>query len=151
MSEDLVFRRKLEEAPVPETPTAPRELVNDDITGATKAAEESDEPRERVNALENWELQHGKYGVDALGVKEVIGEFPYKMQFGALDSYIKGEIADRGWEPSPKTYQKILEELEGETGTEDMEVLDKMKKLFEYVKVVKKYKELKKKKESFGL
>ncbi len=148
----LVFREKLE---IPEDATAAEMeqiiLQNDDIQGATKASEESDEPKERPNALSNWELEHGKYGVELFGIKEVIKEFPYGMQFGAIDNWIKAEIAERGLEPSPKAYQRLLEELESETGTEDIDVYDKMKKLSEYIKVIKKYREIKKKKESFGL
>lgn len=148
----LVFREKLE---IPEDATAAEMeeiiLQNDDIQGATKASEESDEPKERPNALSNWELQNGRYGVELFGIKEVVGEFPYKMQFGAIDNWIKAEIAERGLEPSPKAYQRLLEELESETGTEDIDVYEKMKKLSEYIKVIKKYREIKKKKESFGL
>lgn len=152
-SDGVVFREKLE---IPEEATAAEMeeiiLKNDDVHGATKASEESDEPKERPNALSNWELQNGvKYGVELFGLKEVIKEFPYGMQFGAIDNWIKAEISERGLEPSPKAYQRILEELEGETGTKDIDTFDKMKKLSEYIKVIKKYREIKKKKESFGL
>ena len=152
MPDDLVFRHKIEEAPpAPETPTAPKELVSDDISGATKATEPSDEPTQPVNALENWETSNGiKYGVELLGLKEVIGEFSFKMQFGTLDKYIREEIGERGWEPNPKHYQDILAELENETGTVDVETYAKLKKISEYIKVVRKYRELKKKKEAFG-
>lgn len=147
---DTVFREKLE---IPEEATADEMeqiiLENDDVRGATKASEESDEPKERKNALENWELQHGKYGVELFGIKEVVGEFPYKMQFGALDNYIKAEMKEKGLEPSPKTYMKILAELEAETGTQDAETLTKMKKLYDYVQIVKKFNEIKRKKEMF--
>lgn len=147
---DTVFREKLE---IPEDATSSEMeqiiLENDDVQGATKAKEESDEPVERKNALENWEMEHGKYGVELFGIKEVVGEFPYKMQFGALDNYIKAEIKEKGLEPSPKTYMKILAELEAETGTRDTETLTKMKKLYDYVQIVKKFNEIKRKKEMF--
>lgn len=147
---DTVFREKLDDS---ESQTAAEMekviLENDDVQGATKAKEESDEPVERKNALENWEMEHGKYGIELFGIKEVVGEFPYKMQFGALDNYIKAEIKEKGLEPSPKTYMKILAELEAETGTQDAETLTKMKKLYDYVQIVKKFNEIKKKKEMF--
>lgn len=151
MPSDLVFREKIVETPEPvqEAPK-PVELKSDDVTGATKASEESDEPKERRNALDDWETSNGvKYGVELFGLKEVIREFPYGMQFGAIDNYIREEIGERGLEPSPKVYQDILAELEGETGTEDVETFTKLKKLSEYLKVVKKFKEIKKKKEAF--
>lgn len=151
MPNDTVFREKLK---IPEEATASEMeeiiLQNDDVQGATKASEESDEPKPvRESALERWEIEHGKYGVELFGIKEVIGEFPYKMQFGALDNYIKSELKERGIEPSTKTYQDILAELEEETGTKDTEVLTKMKKLFEYIQILKKFSDLKKKKETF--
>lgn len=151
MSNDLTFRTKqIEEAPQPEAPL--KELENDDVTGATKSFEETDEPpRERESELERWEGEHGKYGLELMGIKEVANEWPYKMQFGGIDKYIREEITERGWEPSPKHYQDILAELEEETGTKEIEYLDKMKKLFEYIQVLKKFKDIKKKKEQFRL
>lgn len=126
------------------------ELKSDDVAGAQKASEETDEPQPvRESALERWEMEHGKYGVELFGIKEVVGEFPYKMQFGGLDNYIKSELAERGLEPTQKAYQDILAELEEETGTKGVEVLTKMKKLFEYVQILKKFRDLKKKKEAF--
>lgn len=126
------------------------ELKSDDVTGATKASEETDEPKPvRESALERWETENGKYGVELFGIKEVVKEFPYGMQFGALDNYIKNELKERGLDPSQKAYQDILAELEEETGTKGAEVLSKMKKLFDYIQIVKKYNEIRKKKESF--
>lgn len=155
MPNDTVFREKIETPNEPEETAAQMEarlveLKSDDVTGAQKASEETDEPKPvRESALERWETEHGKYGVELFGIKEVMGEFPYKMQFGALDNYIKSELKERGIEPSTKTYQDILAELEDETGTKDAEVLTKMKKLFEYIKIVRKFNEIKKKKEMF--
>lgn len=150
MPDSTVFREKLE---IPEEATASEMeeiiLQNDDVQGATKVSEESDEPKERKNALDDWELEHGKYGVELFGIKEIVKEFPYGMQFGAIDGYIKAEIKEKGLEPSPKTYMKILAELEEETGTKDVEEITKMKKLFEYIKIVRKFNDLKKKKEAF--
>lgn len=148
---DTVFREKLE---IPEDATASEMeqiiLQNDDVQGATKASEESDEPKPvRESALERWEMEHGKYGVELFGIKEIVKEFPYGMQFGAIDGYIKAEIKEKGLEPSPKAYMKILAELEEETGTKDVEEITKMKKLFEYIKIVRKFNDLKKKKEAF--
>jgi len=146
---ELVFRNKTIETEVVETPAVLHEPVNDDVTGAVKL-EDGDEPQaERESPLEKWELQHGKYGEELLGIKEVVGEFPYKMQFSSLDNYIKDEMKERDWEPTAKHYQDILAELETETGTKDTESLSKMKKIFEYLKIVKKYKTLKEKKDSF--
>ena len=152
MQDSTIFREKIATPDEPEQTAAEMEkaiLQNDDIQGATKASEETDEPKERTNALENWEMEHGKYGVELFGIKEVVKEFPYGMQFGALDNYIKAEIKEKGLEPSPKTYMKILAELEAETGTKDAETLTKMKKLYDYIQIVKKFNELKKKKEMF--
>lgn len=150
MPESLIFREALKE---PETAEEMEHsilaLESDDATGATKVKEESDEPMERPSALENWEMEHGKYGLELFGIQEIAKEFPYNMQFGALDSYIKGEMKEKGLEASPKKYMEILAELEAETGTRDMETLSKMKKLYDYIQVVHKYRKIKEKKDSF--
>lgn len=150
MPDSTVFREKLD---FPEEATSDEMeqiiLENDDVKGATKASEESDEPKRERSQLDDWELEHGKYGLEAFQIKEIAKEFPYKMQFGALDSYIKSQIEERGWSKSTKHYQAILEELMKETGTEDMEEIGRLKKLYDYVNIVKKYNDLRKKKESF--
>ena len=150
MSDDQVFRRKLEEAPVPETPTAPKEMVNDDITGATKAFEESDEPRERVNALENWEMRNGiKYGIELFQIKDVMSEFTVKMDFSVVDKYIRDEIVKNGYDPSPQKWQEILEGLENDLGTGDLDAFERLKKLSSYVKILRKYSDISEKKKAF--
>lgn len=116
---DTIFREAIPEEPVSQVETPLVELKSDDVQGAKKASDPSDEPKAPVNSLENWELEHGKYGAEILGIKDIMFEFPYRMQFGTMDKYIKGEIVERGWEPNLKHYQEILEELENETGTSE--------------------------------
>lgn len=145
---DTTFREKIEDVPEAEAPE-PVELVSDDVQGARKLTEESDEPKEPTNALERWEESNGKYGVEFLGIKEVVGEFPHKMHFGAIDNYIKSEIKERNWEMNTKHYQDIMNELMKETGTEEIEPLAKMEKLYKYIQVIQKYNKIKKEKETF--
>lgn len=151
MSDSQVFRKREIEIPEDATSSEIEQIIleNDDIHGATKASEESDEPKEERSQIDDWELQHGKYGLEALQIKEIAKEFPYKMQFGAVDKYIREEISERGWSKNTKHYQEILQDLIKETGTEDMEEIGRLKKLYEYTNIVKKYKEIRKKKESF--
>lgn len=137
MPDSTVFRTKVIEAePVAD---APLKELEPGISG-------SEVP---TGALDPWQTDTKEYVSELFGIKEVSNEFPYRMQVGALDKYIKAEIAERGWNPDNKHYQQILEELVGETGTEDTEVFEKMKRLYDYIQVVNKYNALKKKKDAF--
>lgn len=153
MQNSEVFRERQIEIPEDATSAEMEKIIleNDDIQGATKASEESDEPKPERHQIDDWELQHGKYGIEALQIKEISKEFPYRAQFGVVDSYIRAEIEERGWSKSTKHYQQVLQELMQETGTEEMEEIGRLKKLHDYVNIVKKYKELRKKKEMFRM
>ena len=94
MPDSTVFREKLE---IPEEATASEMeeiiLQNDDVQGATKVSEESDEPKERKNALDDWELEHGKYGVELFGIKveaDLAGDMLYIVTSTAFAHVVTG-------------------------------------------------------------
>lgn len=149
MSEIRVLRTR--EEPVEEVtePTPQREtpnLVEERLDGAVKDEGAVDEI-ERVSELEGWEMEHGKYGEEYFGIKEIAGEFPLKLHFNTVDKYIKSEIKERGLNNTKENYQRILDETEKEIGSVHLDVYKRLSKLFGYVNVVKKISELNKKKE----
>lgn len=140
---DTTFREKIE--PVaeskPETPTPVTGVVSDPDSV----------PREpSASTLDEWETLHGKYGLEYLGIKEIGKTFPLSMQFAQVDKYIRGEMAERGIDPTPKAWQDILAEIEGELGKEK-DSYKRLRKLSEYLKVIGKIKNLEKLKEKYRL
>lgn len=94
-----------------------------------------------ASELDNWEIQHGKYGAEYLGIKEIVKEFPMKAQFGELDKYIKDELSERGYDKTPEAWQNILKELETEIGSDKLNAIERLKKLSGYIKTLKRLKE----------
>jgi hypothetical protein len=103
----------------------------------------------QTSPLEKWEIQHGKYGLEYLGIKEVGKEFPYNAQFSVVDKYIKEEIKSRGYDLTPEKWQEILAEIESEIGTGKLDALERLKKLRGYIDVVRKYRKAKELKERY--
>jgi len=103
----------------------------------------------KENSLEKWEIENGKYGAEYLGIKETIKEFPYNAQFSQLDKYIKGEMEERGYDKTPKAWQDILEEIENEIDSSKLNAIERLKRVTNYIKVLQKIRELKKKKDSY--
>lgn len=144
------FRTREPEAPVThyDEPgaTETKNVVNDtEHRGITSGGDFNES-----NPLENWEIQNGKYGLEYLGIKEIAKEFPLKMQFGEVDKYIKAEIRARGYDITPESWQKILSEMETEIGSSKLNAYERMKKLSEFVRIVKRFDEIKKKKAAFS-
>lgn len=118
-----------------------------EVTGIVSDPENT--PREVASdSLEAWELNNGKYGLSYLGIKEIGKTFPISMHFSQIDKYIKAEIAERGLDATPKTWQDILAEIEGEIGKEK-DSYKRLQKLSDYLKVLSKLKNLKKLKEKY--
>ncbi len=103
-----------------------------------------------ASSLEEWETLHGKYGLEFMGIKEIGKTFPLSMQFNQVDKYIKAEIKERGLDATPKAWQDILSELEGELGKEK-DSYKRLQKLSDYLKVLSKIKALEKLKDSYRL
>ena len=124
----------------PETPA--------EVTGVVADPENTPKDVNRGDTLEHWELQNGKYGLSYLGIQNIGDTFPLKMQFGQLDKYIKAEIAERGLDATPESWQNILKEIEDEIGT-DKNAYKRLEKLSNYLKVLNKIKALKKLQEKY--
>lgn len=149
MPEGIRFRERkeiVEEKHVAEVPVTPN-LIEGREDGALKDKDAVDET-EKVSEIEKWEIEHGKYGIEYLGIKELAGEFPIKAQFGIVDNYIKAEMKRLGYD-TPGRYQEILDGLEDEIGSRKKSAYERVKKLSEYVKVIKKLADLEEKKKMF--
>jgi hypothetical protein len=104
-----------------------------------------------IDDLTIWEGENKrKYGVDYFNIKNIAHEFPLKAHFGAVDKFIKEEIKSQGLENNKKSYEKILKDIEERIGTTQAETYKRLSRLFEYIKTLKKYREIKKKKEDFA-
>lgn len=151
MQGDTVFRVKKEESPeetqIPEKRETPN-LIEERIDGALRDVDAVDEVK-RADPLEDWETRNGKYGIEFFGIKEIAGQVPYRLYFGTIDGYIKSEIASRGLERSPSSWQEILSEMENEIGSTKLDVYSRLKRLSEYALVLKRYRAAKEKKEAF--
>lgn len=97
--------------------------------------------------LDKWEITNGKYGLEYMGISEIAKEFPMKMHFQMIDKYIKEEMGE--YDKTPKKWQDILKRLETETGSKELNAVDKLKKLAGYIQVLNKLKKAKTLKDKF--
>lgn len=141
-----IFRERIEPSQTSETaPQAPLPIPNDEIgDGAVKAQGES------ISELEIWEGEnHRKFGHDYFKIREFAHEFPVKAQFGAIDKFVKEQLEERQYAKTTENYQKILQEIETEIGSTNLDTFSRLKKLFGYVQAITKLYKAKKLKESY--
>lgn len=98
--------------------------------------------------LGKWETANGNYGLEYFGIKEISKEFPLKAQYPYIDKFIKAEMKERGVDSTAENWQNILKEIEGEIGT-DKNSYKRIQKLFNYIKTLQKYRDIKRKKDAF--
>ena len=138
MQSDTVFRERIE--PVAETtvetPPIPQE---DGVSSADKS----------VRPISESETASGEYILELFDLKQTHNEMPTKIQFNSLSKYVREELKERGWEDNKENWQAILSEIEGEIGTVRLETSERMKKIYEFLMVKKKYKDIKEKMESY--
>jgi len=150
MPEGIQFRERQEKVGEPEAPQEEREtpnLIEGRVDGAVKDKNAIEEVK-KPSPLEEWEIEHGKYGLEFFNIKEIAVEFPLKVQFSAVDKYIKGLLQEEG-HVTPQRYQETIDAIEKEIGSSKLGVYERMKKLADYVRIVGKMNELKKKREAF--
>jgi hypothetical protein len=138
-----VFRERQIETTKESIPEKPAE-----VTGIVED-KESIPHKIQTDTLEKWEITNGKYGLDYLGIKNIGDTFPLKMHFAVLDKFIKSEIAERGYDVTPESWQNVLKELEGELKTNKLDAYKRLEKLSNYIKVLNRLKALKKPKDSY--
>lgn len=143
---DTTFRIASQE---PETtPYEPEKVELTDSGNYDKALSERPDLSSQ-SELDKWEIQNGKYGLEYLGIKEIAKEFPYSADFSIVDNYIKGSLEERGYDKTPGRWQEVLNEIENEIGSKDLNAIERLKRIAQYVKVAKKISDLKKQRDSF--
>ena len=142
-------------AATPEAPTSSQESPQavslpegDKLQGNESPA--TDELTVDEKNVDVWEgLHRTKFIESHFKIKEFAGEFPLKMQVSHIDKYIKNQIAEKQYENNIENYEKVLQEIEEEAGSERLETFTRLKRISEYIKVLNKFNALKEKKASF--
>lgn len=148
----MIFRERISET-TPETVQGVVNVEPKETEGIVKdkddvAVGENSEQTEQ-SELDKWETQYGKYGAEYLGIQEIVKEFPYSANFAKLDKYIRDEISERGEETTRESWQTIMNEIEREIGSSKLGTFERLRRLTDYVSVMRKYKEAKKKRDMF--
>lgn len=145
------FRTRELEAPVsPEIEvSAPTPLKDEPVpVGALKAQDEATMDEKQI---EIWEgLNRTKFVNEYFDIKAYEGEFNLKMQTSQINKYITSELESRSWEKSVDNWSKIMGEIEGEIGSKEMSVFDRISKITSYIRVLNKLNEAKKMKEKYS-
>lgn len=97
-----------------------------------------------------WESENKRqYIQDIFNIRETAHEFPLSAQWKFIDKFIKGELETRNYEKTRKNYMDILKEFEDDIGSEKTETYTRIRRIFEYIKVLKKFREAKEKRNAF--
>jgi hypothetical protein len=144
-----IFKTRVEAPETPEiAPHEPIPLKSDIVPpGSEKAQEELTSEEEK---LEIWEgLNRRKFGHDYFDIRETADTFPIKAEFGFIDKCVKAEMAEQGLDMNIHNYEKFLRSIEEQIGTQDLNVYKRINRIFQYLKTLQKYKEIKKRKDSY--
>ena len=71
------------------------------------------------------------------------------MQTSVIDKYIKGELESRGYEKNIENYEKILQEIETEIGSDRLELFKRITKITQYAKALQRLNQANALKEKF--
>jgi len=143
------YRTREPEAPVSPVIDAPAVETPGVVHNVEDRAIGKNLEQSKESELDNWELQNGKYGLDYMGIKEIAKEFPMKMQFSYIDSFIKSEMAEKGYDKTPTSWQDVLKGIEEEIGTDKNKSTERLSRIYNYLKTLSKYREIKTKRDSF--
>jgi hypothetical protein len=147
-----IFKERVVESPVePEIAlqrTEPSDLPSDTLKGNERKV--GDPLTEEQKILEIWEGEHKrKFVTEYFDIGNIDGEFNLRMDTSVIDKYIKNELENRKYEKNTENWEKILQEIEMEIGSQRMELFSRIKKIVGYIKAVNRLEEAKKKKELY--
>ena len=118
----------------PQEPVAAVETLSDTLTGNETKMQDIAESN-----LEVWETENNrKFGEDYFKIREIAHEFNIKMDFGNIDKFVKSELARRSYENTTENYQKVLQEIESEIGSTNLDTFSRLKKLAGYANALNK-------------
>lgn len=146
---DRTFREPTESSETQENaPLRVVDIKSDELAGFETKLEEPTKSEEET--LDIWEGLHSrKFGEDYFNIREISHTFPIKAEFGYIDKMIKAEMTEKGLEMNTKNYQDFLAEIEREIGTDKLDSFKRINRIFQYLKTLSKFKEIRAKKEAF--
>lgn len=150
MSEPFKTRVETTDAPQgpQEPPQATKEVTSDKLAGFEDKA--TDPLTAEEKKLEIWEgLKRHRYGEDYFNIKNIVHEFPLKAEFGFIDKFVKAEMEAQDMAMTIENYESFIRELEEELGTSQTETYKRINKIFNYLKTLRKYREIKEKKDAY--
>ena len=145
-----VFRTRSVEAPVTQEMAPPRVSTqkSEEIPVGAKKAQEPETLDEKN--IEIWEgLHRTKYVAEYFNTKEFEGEFNVKMLTSQVDKYVKSQLEERGYEKNTENWNKVIQEIESEIGSENLELFKRLQKITGYINVVNRLSKLKTLKEKY--
>jgi hypothetical protein len=138
-----VFKSRVVESPVTQETATQDTIANksdEHIGNGTKA---EDGLTVEEHNLDIWEgLKRTKYVNEYFGTKQFEGEFNIKMQTSAIDKFIKSELQEKGYEQNTDNWEKVLNEIENEIGSNNLELFKRLDKLVGYINVLNKIKKV---------
>lgn len=133
------------------TPSAPTQKATEGAVEGPGTGKSFDLIGPKVDSmpLDVYEKENGKLLPSVFDVKNLAHTFPLKAELGAINNYIRSEIEARKMESNKENFEKILSEIEEQIGTKEVERLKRINRIFNYVKVLNKYNQIKEKKNSY--
>lgn len=143
-----IFRERIDVAPeAPQEPTPAVETPSDTLSGNEIKVQDIAESN-----LEVWETENNrKFGHDYFKIREIAHEFNIKMDFGNIDKFVKSELQRRSYENTTENYQKVLQEIEAEIGSTNLDTFSRLKKLAGYANALNKLYKAKSLRDSFKI
>jgi hypothetical protein len=135
---------------VPDTKYAPSLQKSDSLNGNELLAKDPETPEERN--IEIWEgLNRRKYAVDYFNVRETAEEFMVKMPVAEINKFIMAELKSRDYAMTVDNYKSLLAEIEGEIGSDKLELFKRFNKLTGYIRAINKLNKAKELKEKYKI
>jgi len=126
----------------------PTPLISDELQGNEVKA--SEELTVEEHNLDIWEGLHKReFGTDYFNIKNTVSEFPLSVEFKSIDKFIKAEMQAQDMEMNTQNYEQFISDLEDEIGTTQTETYKRINKIFQYIKTLRKYREIKEKKNAY--
>lgn len=143
---DNTFKDRVEEAPTPE-PAELKPLESDEIGNAKPIKDELSDDEKNLTVWEG--LNHTRFIDEYFNTKNTGHEFVIKMPTSEIDKFVKSELKEREQENTIDNYRRILDEIENEIGTKQMELFKRFNKITGYIRAMKNLRKAKALKESY--
>lgn len=134
----------------PDTKYTPSLQKSDSLDGNELLAKDPETSEERN--LEIWEgLNRRKYVVDYFNVRETADEFMVKMPTMEINKFVLSELKARDYAMTVDNYKSLLAEIEGEIGSDKLDLFNRFNKLTGYIRAVNKLNKAKELKDKYKI